>query len=126
MQRASPAATCRHCHRKPVNRPRGLCWSCYYTPGVRDQYAITSKYARRGPGVSNVATLPLGTPTGHAPGSAGKMAILQARLARGEELFHPLDAGMGGRRFRGRSIRQDEYEEFAPDGSSAVLSLHDD
>ena len=37
---------CRNCNRGPVNRPRGLCWSCYYTPGVRDQYPSTSKFAR--------------------------------------------------------------------------------
>ena len=29
------------------NRPRGLCWSCYYRPGVREQYPSTSKFARR-------------------------------------------------------------------------------
>jgi hypothetical protein len=40
---------CRHCHVKVVNRPRGMCWSCYYTPGVKDLYPTTSKYGRRGP-----------------------------------------------------------------------------
>ena len=29
---------CRHCHERKVCRPRGLCWRCYYAPGVRDQY----------------------------------------------------------------------------------------
>ena len=29
---------CRHCTKSKVNRPRGLCWSCYYTPGVKDLY----------------------------------------------------------------------------------------
>ena len=41
---------CRHCQKSKVNRPRGLCWSCYYTPGVKEQYPSTSKYARRGVG----------------------------------------------------------------------------
>ena len=45
---------CRHCHRVESNRPRGLCWSCYYTPGVRGQYPSTSKYARRGVSDFNV------------------------------------------------------------------------
>jgi len=27
---------CRHCQKSKVNRPRGLCWSCYYRPGVRE------------------------------------------------------------------------------------------
>ena len=35
---------CRHCNRVPSNRPRGLCWSCYYKPGVRDLYPSTSKF----------------------------------------------------------------------------------
>ena len=39
---------CRHCQKVRSNRPRGLCWSCYYTPGVRDLYPSTSKFARRG------------------------------------------------------------------------------
>ena len=39
---------CRHCNRRPSNRPRGLCWTCYYTPGLRDQYPSTSKFGRRG------------------------------------------------------------------------------
>ena len=30
---------CRHCQRNKAIRPRGLCWKCYYAPGVRDQYA---------------------------------------------------------------------------------------
>jgi hypothetical protein len=29
---------CLHCHARPSNRPRGLCWRCYYTPGVAGQY----------------------------------------------------------------------------------------
>ena len=50
---------CRHCHEGPVNRPRGLCWSCYYRPGVRDLYPSTSKFARRGEGNFNgLAPLP--------------------------------------------------------------------
>lgn len=35
---------CRHCHQAPVSRPRGLCWACYYTPGVKSLYPSTSKH----------------------------------------------------------------------------------
>jgi hypothetical protein len=28
-------AVCRWCCQRNVNRPQGLCWQCYYTPGVR-------------------------------------------------------------------------------------------
>jgi hypothetical protein len=38
---------CRHCHKHAVNRPRGLCWPCWYIPGVRALYPSTSKYANR-------------------------------------------------------------------------------
>jgi hypothetical protein len=48
-----PAPTnpsCRHCGRARVNRPRGLCWTCYHLPGVRDLYPSTSKFVSRVPG----------------------------------------------------------------------------
>ena len=48
-QTISPAGPlCRHCSQPKVNRPRGLCWSCYYTPGVKELYPPTSKYAPTG------------------------------------------------------------------------------
>ena len=85
---------CRHCNRVPSNRPRGLCWSCYYTPGVRDLYPSTSKFARRGVSDYNGdGQLPT-EPTSALPGSAEKVAILEARAARGESLWHPHDAPM--------------------------------
>ncbi len=37
---------CRHCHKNKVVRPRGLCCRCFYTPGVKEQYPITSKFGR--------------------------------------------------------------------------------
>lgn len=41
------AMKCRHCGRDKVNRPRGLCWTCYYTPGVRAMFPVTSKYGEK-------------------------------------------------------------------------------
>lgn len=29
---------CAHCNERPVSRPRGLCYRCFYAPGVADQY----------------------------------------------------------------------------------------
>lgn len=46
---------CRHCKESSANRPKGLCWSCYYTPGVRKLYPSTSKYA---PGSKTHGMLP--------------------------------------------------------------------
>lgn len=84
---------CQHCQKSKVNRPRGLCWSCYYRPGVRETYPSTSKYARRG--VANFfgrATLPE-RPTAAPPGSPEKLAILEERARNKQALWHP-DDGM--------------------------------
>jgi hypothetical protein len=83
---------CRHCHRMKSNRPRGLCWSCYYTPGVREQYPSTSKFGRRG--VDDFYGWPVTAPepTSAAPGSAEKVAVLERRARLGVSLWHPKDA----------------------------------
>lgn len=43
---------CRHCKRGVVSRPRGLCWSCYYTPSIRERYSTSKRNdaARAGSG----------------------------------------------------------------------------
>lgn len=40
MARRHPKAfsPCAHCRRRPGDRPRGLCSTCYYTPAVRALY----------------------------------------------------------------------------------------
>lgn len=88
---------CRHCNQVHSNRPRGLCWSCYYSPGVRDQYPSTSKYARRGVGNFNGRTALPPLPTGALPGSPEKVAILAERARNHQSLWHPDDAPMGAR-----------------------------
>lgn len=86
---------CRHCQKVKSNRPRGLCWSCYYRPGVRDQYPSTSKYARRGVSDFNGQTKVSGEPTAALPGSEDKVAILAERARLGLSLWHPRDARLG-------------------------------
>ena len=83
---------CRHCETAPVNRPRGLCWSCYYTPGVRDLYPSTSKFARRGVEDFNGRAIRTALPTGALPGSPEKVAILEQRAQMRQDLWHPQDA----------------------------------
>jgi hypothetical protein len=83
---------CRHCQRVKSNRPRGLCWSCYYTPGVRERFPSTSKFARRGVADFNGNTLLAAEPTAAPPGSAAKVAILEERARLGQSLWHPRDA----------------------------------
>ena len=87
---------CRHCQKVKSNRPRGLCWSCYYRPGVRDQYPSTSKYARRGVSDFNGKTSQATLPTSALPGSEAKVAVLAERARLGLSLWHPLDARLCG------------------------------
>lgn len=82
---------CRHCARCRACRPRGLCWSCYYTPGVKEQYPSTSKYARRGVGNAGFGyVLP---PPDHSlePGSEEKLRAMETRALAGVSLFHPAE-----------------------------------
>jgi len=83
---------CRSCQRKKANRPRGLCWTCYYAPGLRELFPSTSKYARRGVGICR-GEVPLpDAPTQALPGTEEKIQVLMERAARNQQLFHPLDA----------------------------------
>lgn len=82
---------CRHCQRGLVNRPRGLCWSCYYKPGVRDQYPSESIYARRGVGGNNQGVDPPPYPTDAIPGTDEKVAVMEWRAENGYALWHPGD-----------------------------------
>ena len=83
---------CRHCNKARVNRPRGLCWSCYYKPGVRELYPSTSKFARRGVGDFNGRTAPPALPTAALPGTPEKVSVLEERAKLKQALWHPLDA----------------------------------
>jgi len=83
---------CRHCHCKPVARPRGLCWPCYYRPGVRECYPSVSKFARHGLGTGNRRPAPPAQPTTALPGSQEKLEVLQQRAGLRQELWHSGDA----------------------------------
>lgn len=87
---AYPTKICRNCKQGPVSRPRGLCWSCYYRPGVREQYLITSKFARKGIGAGNPVVRPT-EPTDAHPATEAKILVMQERAQRGEALFHAHD-----------------------------------
>jgi len=86
---------CRHCQKVNSNRPRGLCWSCYYSPGVRDLYPSTSKFARRGVGNGNHKS-EMPEPTDALPGTPEKVVVLEERARLGQCLWHPLDARLDG------------------------------
>jgi len=79
---------CKCCGVRYSNRPRGLCWACYYRPGSMESYPSTSIYARRGIGHSGVR------PAEHTlecPGSEAKIQVMIDRVARGEDANHDGD-----------------------------------
>ena len=82
---------CRHCQRRRANRPRGLCWTCYHAPGVREQFPSTSKFTRRGVGHQCLGQ-EMPAPTSALPGTEAKVAILEERARLGQCLWHPQDA----------------------------------
>ena len=87
---------CVYCGIRKCNRSRGLCWTCYYAPGVRDKVPSTSKYAHRGTGnFSGAAPLPP-VPTTAPPGTAEKLLVLEQRAKASRQLFHPADARLEG------------------------------
>ena len=86
---------CRHCNKTRASRPRGLCWSCYYAAGVREQYPSTSKFGRRGVSDFNGRTKLPPAATEAAPGSDEKIAILAERARQRQSLWHPHDATLG-------------------------------
>jgi hypothetical protein len=104
---------CRNCNRSKVNRPRGLCWSCYYRPGVREQYPSTSKFARRGVGnFCGAATQPTEATTAR-PGTAEKIAVLAERARLRQDLWHPDD----GANVNERAIERGVDERRGDEGS---------
>lgn len=110
-------SVCRHCHHKYVNRPRGLCFHCFYAPGVRDLYPTCSKYGRRGVPMRNEDKHPLPTPTACLPGTEAKVEVLEARALAGEQLFSPLDArdkeSDGPRTQRRRGSYRLQFREYS-------------
>ena len=86
--------TCRNCSKSRVNRPRGLCWTCYYTPGVKEFYPSTSKFARRGVDDFNGRAARPVQATDATPGSEAKITVLMERAAQRQSLWHPADAPM--------------------------------
>jgi hypothetical protein len=83
---------CRNCNRNNANRPRGLCWSCYYRPGVRERFPSTSKYAQHGVDDFNGKAALAPAPTTALPGTPEKLAVLEERARLHQALWHPLDA----------------------------------
>lgn len=83
---------CIHCRTRKPARARGLCHRCYFTPHVRALYQPTCPPRHLPSPVGQNAPTKVPTPTSARPGSAEKIRVLEERAARGEQLWHPLDA----------------------------------
>lgn len=90
---------CRHCCKAKVRRPRGLCWDCYYRPGVRELYPSKNPFTAAGRLVEFDGPAPVpDRPCPHPPGSEGRIRTLEERVARREGLWRPDDATYEGSR----------------------------
>jgi hypothetical protein len=96
---------CCHCQKKKQNRPRGLCWTCYYGPGIRALHPSSSKFARHGILDKNGGVPLPHRPTAAVPGSEAKIQVLMERAQLQQALFHPEDGDLPRPRVAGRVFR---------------------
>lgn len=82
---------CGECKKNNVNRPRGLCWGCYYRPGVREKYPSTHKCGHRGVSAGIFPAKPPAPPVRHAPYSLEMFAERERRAALGLPIKSPGD-----------------------------------
>ena len=87
---------CSHCRQPRLSKSRNLCSTCYYTPEVREQYPVTTKHGRRGPGNFYAQTPAPLLPTTAAPGTNAKQSVFEERAGLNQSLFHPYDARYEG------------------------------
>lgn len=84
---------CLHCGEVRACRSRGLCWACYYSPGVRPRYPRDCRGAGN-VGLANNNRVPAAAPdsaTSARPGSPEKIEVLAERVRAGRLLWHPDD-----------------------------------
>jgi len=88
-----PRPRCRHCQRRAGSRRhRGLCRVCHCQPHIRQQYPVQPGGYAGEPNTRAGRRQPLpDTPTDALPGTEAKSLVLMERVARREQLFHPLD-----------------------------------
>ena len=88
--------SCLHCSRAGYTYSRGLCRSCHSILAIRCQYPCQSR--EKGDFVESVYLADnrrkryRGVATAAMPGTEAKLQVLEDRVRRGEELFHPGDA----------------------------------
>ena len=82
---------CQHCGKSAITRSRRLCWRCYYTGDILTQYTPNP----RGGLQSNNHRTPPDDSTQARPSTLDKEMILAFRESKGQQLWHPNDAGWG-------------------------------
>lgn len=83
---------CAHCEERPGVYPGGLCRPCYLDPLIKRRYVgVARDYGLNADTQRYDAPMP-GGPTAALPGTPEKIAVMEARNERGEQLHHPLDA----------------------------------
>ena len=88
----SSPACCRHCGRPKVNRPRGLCWTCFRDREIRERYPAMYNQLRPRDGVPDFMGKARPTqPTAELPGTS-KVEELRRRAQAQEDLWHRQDA----------------------------------
>lgn len=110
---------CRHCGLMG-RRPKGLCWKCFSTPEINQQYQTQSKYHPNHMEKDFDGKAPLGSPTQALPGSEEKLQAMEDRARRGFAIFHPQDARLEladdiERRMRAMGLLRgsdDTFEEY--------------
>jgi hypothetical protein len=78
---------CRHCSRCRVLQSRRLCWHCYQTDAIRRLYLPVRRKS-----VGEEAPQGIAEPMDALPGTPERVAVLVARAAAGQALWHPHDA----------------------------------
>lgn len=91
-QRIKTSGICRHCGKPRATKPRGLCYTCYYRPGVRERYPVKNVGCGKRERPDYYGPSPVPMATGELPFTEGKLAVLQARASAGESLFSGADA----------------------------------
>lgn len=76
-----------------------FCWSCVARFRAQRYYGTSGrKHAELSARAAALAATPArkepSSPTGHAPGSPGKIEVMRARYLAGEHIHHPRDAGV--------------------------------
>ena len=113
-------AACRECGNVRRLRPRLLCPRCYENPAVRAKYPplSTDNCGRNAAGPVPAAA------TSFEPGTPEKVAVLEARVAAGEQLWHPKDARLPARRLVSENGARNSFNRLVEERLTDAQLIH--